>query len=152
MRERACCSQAVANIKGGSDAPELFGEVRFYQKKNYVLVSAKIYGLPKTEAGFFGFHIHEGDNCQGENFSGTGGHFNPALLPHPEHAGDLPPLLNCNGGAYQTFATDRFNVSDIIGKTVVIHDMPDDFNSQPAGNSGTKIACGIILPHATKRN
>ncbi len=135
---------AIAYIKGGNDAPELFGQVKFYQKKNYVLVAANVQGLPETDSGFFGFHIHEGSDCGGTDFSNTGSHYNPKQLPHPRHAGDLPPLLKCNGIAYQTFATDRFSVSDILGKTVVIHSMPDDFTSQPAGNAGTKIACGTI--------
>lgn len=136
---------ATAMIKGNNEFPNLKGMVKFYQKKDFVLVEADIKGLPQTNTGFFGFHIHEGDNCQGANFSNTGNHYNPKNTPHPSHAGDLPPLLRCNGGAFMTLATDRFNISDIIGRTVVIHKMPDDFNSQPSGNAGTKIACGKIL-------
>ena len=113
---------------------------KFYQKKDYVLVQAIIRGLPETESHFFGFHIHEGSDCGGTDFSNTGNHLNPEKLPHPRHAGDLPPLLKCGDGAYVLFATDRFQISNIIGKTVVIHNMPDDFTSQPAGNAGTKIA------------
>lgn len=133
----------IANISGKSGKNPC-GQVKFYQKKNCLIISVSIKGLPNNEKGFFGFHIHEGDACTGENFSDTGSHYNPKGLPHPEHAGDLPPLMLCNGGAYQSFATDRFCVADIIGRTVVIHSMPDDFNSQPAGNAGTKIACGVI--------
>lgn len=140
---------ATASIRGSSEFPNMFGQVNFYQKKDYVLIEANIKGLPHTDTGFFGFHIHEGDNCAGTGFSGTGSHYNPADTPHPAHAGDLPPLLLCKGGAYQSVATDRFSVADIIGRTVVIHSMPDDFTSQPAGNSGTKIACAVInkYPH-----
>lgn len=144
MNQSIIFPKAIANIRGGNNAHNLFGQVKFYQKKNYVLVSANIQGLPETDTGFFGFHIHEGNRCQGEMFSDTGGHYNPEQLPHPEHAGDLPPLLRCNGGAILTVATNRFKICDIIGKTVVIHNMPDDFTSQPAGNAGTKIACGVI--------
>ncbi|MBE6718845.1 MAG: superoxide dismutase family protein [Ruminococcaceae bacterium] len=135
---------AIANIQGDNRTPNLSGEVRFYQKDDCVLVMAKIEGLPPQRSGFYGFHIHEGDNCTGENFAGTGNHYNPSNQPHPDHAGDLPPLLLCNGGAYMTVKTDRFTVSDVIGRTVVIHDSPDDFTSQPAGNAGMKIACGVI--------
>ncbi len=136
---------AVAYVKGGHDAPNLFGEVRFYQNLKNVLVEANISGLPqKGGPGFFAFHIHEGDNCLGESFSNTGGHYNPAGVEHPYHAGDLPPLMRCNGGAYLAVTTDRFRVEDIIGRTVVIHNGSDDFKSQPAGNAGEKIACGII--------
>lgn len=136
---------AVAHIRGGPDAPLLSGEVRFYQSHRNVLVVASITGLPKhNDSGFFALHIHEGGSCSGEGFSATGSHYNPLGTPHPTHAGDLPPLLRCNGGAYLAVRTDRFHVRDVIGRTVVIHSGPDDFTSQPAGNAGTKIACGVI--------
>lgn len=110
-----------------------------------MLVVAKILGLPKeSETGFFGFHIHRGQNCSGPNFSGTGSHYNPVERVHPKHAGDLPPLLECQGNAYLSIRTDRFSVSDIVGRTVVIHSDPDDFHSLPAGNAGMKIGCGVI--------
>lgn len=136
---------AAARIQGGSDTPELSGEVRFYQRHNSVLVAADISGLPQTGgSGFFALHIHEGDRCTGEHFADTGGHYNPDQRPHPRHAGDLPPLLSCGRNAYMTVMTDRFRVEDILGRTVVIHSGPDDFRSQPAGNAGEKIGCGII--------
>lgn len=144
MKQNVCFPDALATIRGGEENPSLFGEIKFFQRKHCVLVEAKIKGLPHTDSGFFGFHIHEGDNCNGNNFSGTKNHFNPTDTPHPSHAGDLPPLMLSCGGAYQKTATDRFRVSDIIGRTVVIHSMPDDFNTQPSGNAGTKIACGVI--------
>lgn len=56
----------------------------------------------------------------------------------------MPPLFENNGYAYLSFLTNRFHIKDIIGKTVIIHDMPDDFRTDPSGNSGNKIACGII--------
>lgn len=136
--------QAIANIHGGSHAPKLSGQVRFYQRSRYVLIVANIKGLPSGTSGFFGFHIHEGEECSGVDFSATGTHYDPTNVPHPSHAGDLPPLMLCNGGAYLSVATDRFRVREILGRTVVIHGMPDDFTSQPAGNAGTKIACGVI--------
>lgn len=144
MKQTKCFPNAIADIRGANSAPDLCGQVKFYQRKNCVLISVNINGLPATPSGFFGFHIHEGDNCQGNDFAGTGNHYNPEDKPHPLHAGDLPPLLLCNGGACQSVATDRFRVQEIIGRTVVIHSMPDDFNSQPSGNAGTKIACGVI--------
>ena len=136
--------QAIAIINAKNTAPTLRGTVKFYQKQNCVLVVANIKGLPRTDTGFFGFHIHEGDSCDGINFSDSKGHYNPKGNPHPQHAGDLPPLMLCGNTAHLSFITDRFNVTDIIGRTVVIHDMPDDFTSQPSGNSGQKIACGKI--------
>lgn len=143
---------AVAVIRGSSEAPHLSGQVRFYQERGRVLVAAKLFGLPRhSKTGFFALHIHEGTACSGENFSATGGHFNPTAQPHPNHAGDLPPLLLCQGGAYLAVRTDRVRVQDIIGRTVVIHSDPDDFHSQPSGNAGTKIGCGVIQPRNTDR-
>ena len=121
------------------------GCVQFYQEKEHVLIVAKIFGLPPdSETGFFGFHIHEGSSCSGSEFTETGSHYSPNGLPHPKHAGDLPPLLMCQGNAYLAFRTDRFSVKDILGRTVVIHSNANDFRSQPAGNAGKKIACGVI--------
>ena len=139
------CPDAVANIRGGADAECLSGQVRFYQERGSVLIVADLSGLPQNiKTGFFALHIHEGDSCSGQAFSETGGHYNPEGAPHPNHAGDLPPLMQCCGRAYLAVRTDRFRVQEIIGRTVVIHSDPDDFRSQPSGNAGTKIACGLI--------
>ena len=136
---------AVARIAGGEEAPQLSGCVQFYQENGCVLIEARISGLPKeNETGFFGFHIHQGRDCSGMGFPGTEGHYNPSDQAHPKHAGDLPPLLSCQGNAYLSVKTDRFSVNEIIGRTVVIHSDPDDFHTQPAGNAGKKIACGVI--------
>lgn len=143
-----CCGKrpdAMERIVGGEEVPRLSGCVRFYQENGCVLIEAKISGLPKTsESRFFGFHIHQGRDCSGVGFSRTEGHYNPLGQGHPEHAGDLPPLLSCKGNAYLSVKTDCFSVNEIIGRTVVIHSNPDDFHTQPAGNAGKKIACGII--------
>ncbi len=134
---------AVAYLRGSKDLPLLRGTVGFFQQRGGVLVVADVSGLPKKD-GFFGFHIHAGGSCAGLDFPETMGHFNPLGAAHPNHAGDLPPLLGCNGKAYMQVLTDRFSIQDVLGRTVVIHSAPDDFKTQPAGNSGTKIACGEI--------
>lgn len=144
MKNCRSAPNATAVINGRGDMCRLSGRVDFFQKNGFVLIVADIKGLPQTETGFFGFHIHEGDSCSGEGFVDTKGHYNPLSNPHPRHAGDMPPLMRSNGGAYMAFADDRFAVEDIIGRTVVIHDRPDDFTSQPSGNAGTKIGCGVI--------
>lgn len=145
MRYCTKSPDAVARFTGGEEAPQLSGCVRFYQENGCVLIEAKISGLPKGRGtGFFGFHIHQGRKCSGNDFSETEGHYNPLGREHPEHAGDLPPLLWCRGNAHLSVRTDRFSVDEIIGRTVVIHSDPDDFHSQPAGNAGKKIACGLI--------
>ena len=142
---------SAADISGGENYPGIRGRVIFRQQKNGVLVTADIYGLPTGEtgcdSGVFGFHIHEGEDCGSngqEPFSNTKGHYNPGECPHPYHAGDLPPLFENDGYAYMSFLTNRFTATEIIGRTVVIHLKPDVFHSQPSGNSGEKIACGVI--------
>lgn len=145
MHTSSIYPMGVARLEGNGGAPGLSGTVRFYQHDGTVLVVAQISGLPENNpSGFFALHIHEGESCTGEGFADTGGHFDPAQALHPQHAGDLPPLLSCGGEAYLSVRTDRFRVEDVLGRTVVIHSGPDDFHSQPAGNAGTKIACGVI--------
>lgn len=133
--------QAVACL-GTKEGSSLCGTVKFYQMEKGTLVEADIHGLPR--AGFFAFHIHEGNNCGGVGFANTLGHYNPTGEKHPDHAGDLPPLLSCDGNAYMQVLTDRFLAEEVMGRTVVIHSGTDDFQSQPAGNAGQKIACGVI--------
>lgn len=142
--KHSICPYAAACIRGGESYPELRGVVRFYQSTGDVVVEAQVCGLPQTETGFFAFHIHAGDSCGGEGFADSGSHYDPGMTMHPNHAGDLPPLLGSRGKAYMKVLTDRFRVEDVIGKTVIIHDGPDDFHTQPSGNAGTKIACGVI--------
>lgn len=143
--------QAEAAVAGGESFPGISGWVRFYQTDNGVVVYAEITGLPQGEepcgGRVFGFHIHQGASCSGEGeepFPLSMGHYNPGGCPHPGHAGDLPPLFGNHGLAVSAFLTGRFMVEDVIGKVVIIHDSPDDFTTQPSGNSGTKIACGEI--------
>lgn len=144
-------NNAKANIKGGKKYPKINGIVTFKETKGGVLVTAKVTGLPQTNTSctgrFFGFHIHEGSSCSGtinDEFANARSHLNPTNCTHPFHIGDLPPLIENNGYAYMRVLINKFNIKDILGKVVIIHDMPDDFTTQPSGNSGTKIACGKI--------
>ncbi len=143
---------ATARIKGGKAYPKIHGIVHFKEMPNGVLVTAKIDGLPQSSthcAGrFFGFHIHEGTSCTGnakDEFANSGSHYNPTHCVHPYHVGDLPPLLENKGYAYMRVLVDKLKLQDIIGRVIIIHDMPDDFTTQPGGNAGKKIACGKIL-------
>ena len=135
---------AVARLEGGVGNTGFHGTVRFYQFSGGILVEVDVCGLPDNRIGFYGLHIHEGGGCTGAGFNGTGSHLGNDCAVHPRHAGDLPPILSYNGRGYMTVMSDRFSVSDILGRTVVIHGRPDDFRSQPAGNSGERIACGTI--------
>lgn len=130
---------AKAHIKGSSEYPKIDGYVYFTEDMNGVILTAEIKGLPKSENScngrFFGFHIHKGTSCTGndeDEFADAGMHYNPTNCPHPYHAGDLPPLIENNGYAYMSVLLNKFKVSDIIGKVIIIHDMPDDFTSQPS--------------------
>lgn len=139
---------ARASVHGDAGHRPIHGAVNFYPMPGGTLVAAEIYGLPTPPPnGIFAFHIHEGGACRGnaeDPFAMTGGHYNPTNAPHPEHAGDMPPLFSNNGYAYLSFFTSRFTVDEAIGRTVVIHSDPDDFHTQPSGASGKKIACGEI--------
>ncbi|MDD3397480.1 MAG: superoxide dismutase family protein [Clostridia bacterium] len=147
---------ATAVMRGGPLYPNIQGEVVFNQTKFGVEVTADIYGLPpftrqdNLAISPFGFHIHEGEDCNAgslENpFPNTLGHYNPYNQPHGNHAGDFPILMPLsNGYAHMSFLTDKFTVEQVLGKALVIHQSPDDYRTQPSGNSGVKIACGIII-------
>ena len=135
----------TAWINGNRSTPMLSGIASFYPvTKGGVLVTVEVYGLPDmSSSNFFGMHIHEFGNCT-PPFDKTGTHYNPTKTSHPDHAGDLPPLLSNNGYAWIAFYDNRFTISKIKGKSIVIHSMSDDFRSQPSGDSGEKIGCGVI--------
>ena len=142
---------AAAIILGSEAVPGIHGAVRFYQTQRGVVVFAEISDLPIVQGDcsdrIFGFHIHEGDSCTGDPsspFSAAGMHHNPDGCMHPFHAGDLPPLFGNDGFAVSAFLTDRFTVASIVGKTVIVHDRRDDFTTDPSGDAGSRIACGII--------
>lgn len=142
---------AKAHIKGGKAYPQIDGYAYFDNTKNGVLLTIKVYGLPKSKDSckgrFFGLHIHKGTSCSGtleDEFANAKTHLNPTNCPHPYHVGDLPPLIENNGYAYMSVLLNKFRIKDIIGRVIIIHDMPDDFTSQPSGNSGKKMACGVI--------
>ncbi|MDF2699606.1 MAG: sodC [Haloplasmataceae bacterium] len=147
---------AIAEINGGPLAPEIKGEVLFQEYEKGVMVIANIMGLPNfrpaqqnlPQIGPHGFHIHEFGVCTiGDNqdpFKSAGEHWNPTNQPHGNHVGDFPVLFSNKGLAYMAFFTNKFTIDSIIGKAVIIHSGPDDYKSQPAGNAGKRLACGII--------
>ena len=142
---------AVAVLMGREENIALHGTVKFYQTSSGVFVVADVSGLPRSNGAcnsrIFAFHIHDGQGCDGNEadpFANAGSHYNPDGCPHPYHRGDMPPLFSAGGRALLAFLTDRFTADEILGKTVIIHDSPDDFTTQPGGNAGNKIACGTI--------
>ena len=150
---------AYANIKGDATYPDIHGQVRFYEGFHGTIIQADIRNLPryqpaqggKQPIGPFGFHIHIHPDCMpvdaGESFSQAGGHYNPTGQHHGHHAGDLPVLMPSRSGiAQMTVYIDAFLPQDIFGKSVMVHENPDDYRTDPAGNAGRRIACGPIIP------
>lgn len=136
---------AYAEITGSQAYPNIKGNAYFYETFNGTYVVATVTGL--EDDGYHGFHIHEGGSCTGteeDPFRDARGHFNPWNQNHPNHVGDLPPLLANQGFAFSSFYTNRFYPAEVLGKTIIIHEMADDFRSQPSGNAGKMIACGVI--------
>ncbi len=139
---------ALAKITGNADNPDLSGDVNFYATPmGGIIVMSEVHGLPDrtNPSGFYGMHIHEFGDCA-LPFDKTGTHYNPNNTTHPNHAGDLPPLLSNNGYAWMNFFTTHLTISEILGKSIIIHNMRDDFTTQPSGDSGAKIGCGLIRP------
>ena len=147
---------AMSIINGGPLAPNLKGIAWFIEVPGGVEVRVTVQGLPafqpaqntQSPIGPHGFHIHEFGDCavgDPENpFQAAGGHWNPRSQPHGNHAGDFPVLFSNDGCARMSFFTNKFKIEEIIGKAVIIHQNPDDYRSQPAGNSGKRLACGVI--------
>jgi Cu-Zn family superoxide dismutase len=158
----AGCAQTPAAGTGPAAVAELkptagnavAGTVRFEQSGSKVLVSAVITGLKPN--GEHGFHVHEKGDCSAPDAMSAGGHFNPGGKPHghhgkaERHAGDMPNLrADASGATRVMWETDLLTVgsgaASVIGRSVVIHRDPDDYVSQPAGNSGPRVACGVIV-------
>lgn len=130
------------------------GFVTFKRVADGVLVSGQVQGLaPNTEHGF---HIHEKGDCSSGDGMSTGGHFNPdgkrhgALNENEHHAGDLQSLnSDANGVAKFSYESRTLSVgngtTDVIGHGLIVHRDPDDFKTQPTGNSGPRIACAGII-------
>lgn len=142
---------AIAEVYGSEKYPTVHGTVSFYQMMAGTIVVTEIFGLPFNKeacsVNILGFHIHEGSKCAGnaeDPFADAMTHYNPSDCPHPAHAGDLPPLFVNGGYAWSAVLTNRIRAREVIGRTVIVHSMPDDFKTQPSGDSGTKIACGVI--------
>lgn len=131
--------EAYAKISGYENYSTLEGDVQFYEVYGGTIVTANIRNLPKGN-GFHGFHIHVGGSC-----SDPGSHYTKDDFKHPNHSGDMPPLLACNGMAFSAFYTNRFYPEDVVGRTVIIHENRDDFTTQPSGDAGAMIACGEIV-------
>ncbi|HEU4622106.1 MAG TPA: superoxide dismutase family protein [Burkholderiaceae bacterium] len=144
--------KAVAMLEP-TTAGKASGTVSFVQKGDKVLVVANVQGL--TPGAEHGFHIHETPDCSGDGMK-AGAHFNPDANPHghpgqaQRHAGAMFNLkADSNGVATFKQEVDLITLTEgkynVIGKPVIVHARADDYVSQPLGNAGGRIACGLIV-------
>lgn len=141
-------ASAALAAKSGSNVS---GSVTFYEAGDKLRVEAVVAGLTPGEHGF---HVHEIGDCSAPDASSAKGHFNPGAKAHGHHAsserhgGDMANLIaNAQGEAKYSAEVTGLSLSGptgVVGRSVVIHADPDDYKSQPAGNSGKRVACGVI--------
>jgi superoxide dismutase, Cu-Zn family len=142
-------ASATLQPKAGGTAG---GTVTFTQAGDTVTISAQLTGVA---AGVHGFHIHEKGDCGDADFKNAGGHFNPAGKNHgapsdaDRHAGDLGNLeIAADGSGSLTISTSLLTVAaganSVDGRAVILHEKADDLKTQPTGDAGGRIACGVI--------
>lgn len=144
---------AVSDIHS-SKYQKASGIIKIEELKNEIKVTTDLKGLKPNSR--LGFHIHENGVCEGPDYTSAGDHLNPDKHDHgrPEtsdrHLGDMGNIVtNAEGISKQVILLPKSSLEDmdkIIGKAVLIHEKADDLKSQPAGNSGDRIACGLIKP------
>lgn len=127
------------------------GTVAFTAEEGGVRVVVKLTGVP---AGEHGFHIHEFGDCSAPDGTSAGGHFNPDNMAHgaqhatARHVGDLGNVTaDAEGNVTLNLLDPRLSLNGphtIIGRGLILHAQPDDFKTQPTGNAGGRIACGVI--------
>ena len=132
------------------------GTIWFVQQGPQVLIRGQVSGLAPNQE--HGFHVHEKGDCSSGDGMSAGGHLNPNGKPHgappaEHHAGDLPALKADAAGKAQVNLKIPGSVlgagpADFSGKALVVHVSPDDYVTQPTGNSGARIACGVISASA----
>ncbi|TCK92910.1 Cu-Zn family superoxide dismutase [Natranaerovirga hydrolytica] len=149
------CFIAKAIIIGGPLAPDLRGVVIVREAFKGSEVYTHVVGLPPFQPadngnpiGPHGFHIHDEGDCTigdpEDPFQDAGSHWAPYNEPHGNHAGDFPVLFSNDGRAIMSFYTDKFIPQDVIGKSIIIHQNPDDYRSQPTGDAGKRLGCGVF--------
>jgi Cu-Zn family superoxide dismutase len=129
------------------------GTATFVQQGDKVRVTASIAGLKPNQE--HGFHIHDKGDCSSGDGMSAGGHYNPLARPHAHpstpnrHAGDMPALkADGSGNAAFSAELDVITVAEgptsIVGRGLIVHAQPDDYTTQPTGNAGARLACGVI--------
>jgi superoxide dismutase, Cu-Zn family len=145
--------EAVAQV-APTQSNTVTGSVALDSSPQGVHITGSIQGLkPDAE---FGFHVHEKGDCSAPDGSSAGGHFNPTQAQHgnptgsTHHAGDMPNIKSNAEGVAQVDTTAAGTTlhgeaaTDIMGKAIVVHEGADDYTTQPSGNSGKRVACGVI--------
>lgn len=129
------------------------GKVLFTAAEGGVRVEARVSGLAP---GGHGFHVHEKGDCSAPDGTSAGGHFNPTGKPHghpdkpDHHLGDMPMLMaDASGNATLDVVLKGMSIGgteagNIVGRAVIVHAAADDFATQPTGNAGARLACGVI--------
>jgi len=149
--ENSTIRQAVA-VLHPTAGQQCHGVVRFTQDGDSIKVVADLQGLTPGEK--HAFHIHQYGDCSASDGMSAGGHYNPEGHPHglPEtenrHAGDLGNVqADDQGKAHYEITVNNISISGpknpILGRAVIVHAKPDD-GSQPVGNAGSRIGCGVI--------
>jgi Cu-Zn family superoxide dismutase len=144
--------RAVAKLTGTKGHESVTGTVEFVAQEGGVLVTAHLEGLTP---GDHGFHIHEKGDCSAPDGASAGGHFNPSSHKHgapdaaEHHEGDLGNLTaGKDGKADKTMTLTDVTLGDgansVVGKGFIVHDKKDDLTTQPTGNAGARVACGVI--------
>lgn len=148
----SAATEAVA-VLDPTEGNDVRGRVTFSDSPDGVRIVAEVSGLSE---GMHGFHIHETGDCSAPDASSAGGHFNPNDDPHgapdapaeERHAGDLGNLeAGANGAARYERVDTQVQMSgpaSIVGKAVIVHAGQDDFTTQPTGDAGGRLACGVI--------
>lgn len=146
--------RAVAGIEARSGS-QVKGLATFTEKDGKVTLVLSVEGL---EPGPHAFHLHEKGDCSAPDATSAGAHWNPTGAAHGKwggasfHHGDVGNLVaGADGKATLTFTTELWEIGskdehDVVGKALIIHAKPDDFTTQPTGNAGGRIGCGVILP------
>ena len=140
-------SKAIAVLSSASGS-KVTGTVTFTKSGDGVKVVADIAGLTP---GKHGFHVHEFGDCSAADATSAGSHFNPSGDTHAghdadkRHMGDLGNLEADSSGKARLDLTDKqMKLSAVIGKAVIVHEKADDLKTQPTGDAGGRVACGVI--------